>query len=119
MSSFHGKLLYTTKVDGMKSFNSEVNVGVYGIFKSTSASGVWEYYLISYWLKGNDIKLTEDWHTYSMDATYESIMKHAKKVQTVEDGRKLCDEYKSKWVTGSNSTIEHIRDEKLSEILDK
>lgn len=119
MSSYHGRMLYTTKVDSMKSVNSEVNVGVYGIFRSDSGSGSWEYYLVSYKLNGSDIRLTDDWHTYAMEATYDSIKKHSKKVQSIEEGRKMCDDYKCKWISGSNDTLQHKRDEKLTEILDK
>ena len=54
-----------------------------------------------------------------MDATLPNIKSHSKEVSSVEDGRKLCDEFKSKWISGSNNTTEYIRDEKLKEILDK
>jgi predicted DNA-binding protein YlxM (UPF0122 family) len=54
-----------------------------------------------------------------MEATYDSIKKHSKKVQSIEEGRKMCDDYKCKWISGSNDTLQHKRDEKLNEILDK
>ena len=54
-----------------------------------------------------------------MEVTYDAIQKYGKEVQSVEDGRKMCDEYKDKWVSGSNDTLQHKREEKLNEILDK
>ena len=116
----HGKVLYSVKVDGVKSMGDDVNVGVYGIFTSNSGTGRWKYYLISYKTQSNgNLRLTDEWHSYSMEATYDTIQKHAKEVQSVDDGRKMCDEYKDKWVSGSNDTLQHKREEKLNEILDK
>ena len=118
MSTHHGKMLYSTEVDGMKCGNNTIKVGVYGIFTSTPAKGNWEYYLISYIKNGNDIVLTEEWHGYQIDATYLSIIKHSKKVQTLEEGKLICEEYKSKWISGSNDTLQHKRNEKLNDILE-
>jgi hypothetical protein len=116
----HGKMIYNTKVDGMKSMGDDVSVGVYGIFTSNSGTGKWKYYLLSYkTLSNGDLRLTNEWHLYPLEATYDTIQKHAKEVQSVEDGRKICDEYKSKWISGSNDTLQHKREEKLNEILDK
>jgi hypothetical protein len=49
--------------------------------------------------------------------TYESIKNNSKQVSCVEDGQKLCDEYKQRWVTGSNNTVQELRDSKLTKIL--
>ncbi len=54
-----------------------------------------------------------------MEATYDSIQKYAKEIQSLDDGRKACDDYKSKWLSGSNDLLQHKRDEKLNEILNK
>jgi intein/homing endonuclease len=116
MASKKGRILFSTKVE--KYDNPELYVGVYGIFKSTdSATGNWKYYLISYFLKNNSIQLRNEWHPYYMEATYNNIESHSKSVQSVEEGKKICEEYKSKWETGSNDTLQHKRDEKLTEIL--
>ncbi len=118
MSNFHGKILYSTKVDGMKSGGSDVNVGVYGIFESSSGTGKWRYYLLSYKVdSNNNLKLTSEWHSYQLEATYEQIQKYSKTVSSIDEGRKMCDEYKLKWTTGSNDTVQEIREEKLNEIL--
>jgi len=115
----HGKLLYNTKVDGMKSMSEDVNVGVYGIYTSGQGTGKWRYYLISYKQQSNGMRLTDEWHTHGMEATYDSIQKYAKEIQSLDDGRKACDDYKSKWLSGSNDLLQHKRDEKLNEILNK
>jgi intein/homing endonuclease len=116
MTSKNGRLLFSTKVE--KYSNPDLNVGVYGIFESTnSATGRWKYYLISYSLKNNLIQLKSEWRPYYMEATYNNIESHSKSVQSVEEGKKICEEYKSKWETGSNDTLQHKRDEKLTEIL--
>jgi len=117
----HLKILYTTKVDGLTAGGNDVNVGVCGIYKTDSGTGKWKYYLISYVSIQNKTTLivTSVWHPYNMDATLHNIKNHSKEVSSVEDGRKMCDEFKSKWISGSNNTTEYIRDEKLKEILDK
>jgi hypothetical protein len=42
----HGRILYTTKVDNMKSMGDDVNVGIYGIF-TTNNSGKWKLEILS------------------------------------------------------------------------
>ena len=117
MANYHGKLLYSKKVDGMQSSGNDVNVGVYGIFSSNSGAGNWSYYLISYFIRSGEINLTDEWHTWGSKATYEGISKYSKKVISIEEGKIICDEYVLKWITGSNNTIQEIRNEKLNEIL--
>jgi len=115
----HGKLLYSTKVDGMKSANDCIHVGVYGIFNSTPGNGVWRYYLISFTQDavGKIKQLTPEWVGDFFGATIANVIRYSKEIQNLEDGIKACDEYKTKWVTGSNNTVQQKRDEKLTEIL--
>jgi hypothetical protein len=114
----HGRILYTTKVDNMKSMGDDVNVGIYGIFTTNnSGNGNWKYYLISFKKMPGVFKLTSEWHSYQMDVTYDSVEKHAKEISSINDGKKICDDFKMKWTSGSNDTLQHIRDEKLNEIL--
>lgn len=117
----HLKTLYTTKVDGMKAGGHDVSVGVCGIYKTDSGTGKWRYYVISYVSIPNKttLTLTSDWHPYNMDATLQNIRNNSKEVLSIEDGKKLCDDFKSKWISGSNNTTQYIRDEKLKEILEK
>lgn len=115
----HGKLLYSTKVDGMKWGKDDIHVGVYGIFRSDPGKGHWRYYLISFGkdATGQITKFTSEWMGYYCDATMENVSRHAKEISTVEDGIKVCDDYKAKWTSGSNNTTQQKRDEKLQEIL--
>ena len=66
---------------------------------------------------GQITKLTSEWMGYYCDATMENVAKLAKEISTVENGIKVCDEYKIKWTSGSNNTTQQNRDEKLQEIL--
>jgi hypothetical protein len=118
MANTHGKLLYSTKVDGLKSSGQEITVGVYGIFKSQPGSGKWEYFLISYFLnKNGNIELTSDWHNIVHQATYDIIQKYSKSVKDIDEGKKICDEFKLKWISGSNDTIQEVRETKIQKIL--
>lgn len=116
----NGKILYSIKVDGLKSGHDDVYVGVYGVFTTTQGSGQWLYYLVSY---KNDvssslgIRLTPDWHIYSVTATVDVVESQAKKIDSVEAGKQICDDFKSKWISGSNSPIQQRREEKLNTIL--
>jgi hypothetical protein len=80
-------------------------------------NGNWKYYLISFKKMPGVFKLTSEWHSYQMDVTYDSVEKHAKEISSINDGKKICDDFKMKWTSGSNDTLQHIRDEKLNEIL--
>jgi hypothetical protein len=115
----NGKILYSTKVDGLSFQSTEIQVGVYGMFKSTPGKGEWSYYLISFInTKNGSFNLTPHWHSFLIiDVTYESIKNNSKQVSCVEDGQKLCDEYKQRWVTGGNNTVQELRDSKLTKIL--
>jgi len=46
------------------------------------------------------------------------VQKYGKEYTSKEEGIAFIEEYKTKWETGSNSTIEEKRDKKLSQILD-
>ena len=114
----HGKVLYNIDVKGIRN-GKDLTIGVYGIFNTEKV--IWTYFVIS-WVNnaaGNMI-LTDDisylpYSTY--EATYESIRKFGKSVQTVQDGEKYCQEFKMKWESGSNNTTAEMRDKKLDELL--
>ena len=114
----HGKVLYKTDVLGIRN-GKDLPIGVYGLFNTEKV--LWTYYVVS-WInnsKGN-MELTDDICStpYSFyEATYESIRKFGKQVQTVQDGEKYCIEFKMKWESGSNNTTVEMRDKKLDELL--
>ncbi len=56
--------------------------------------------------------------SYNQEATYDSITKYGKKFETKEEGIKFIQDYKIKWETGSNNTIQEVRDQKIDDILE-
>ena len=113
----YGKLLFGKAVnDASNKFSGlkDTSVGVYGIF-DTKGTGKWSYYLISFNSSG---KLTPDWHTFYSDLNVESVIKHSDKVQSMEEGVKICEEFVEKWNSGSNDVLSKRRDDKINTILD-
>ena len=47
-----------------------------------------------------------------------AVQKYGKEYPSLEEGKVFIEEYKTKWETGSNSTLEEKRDKKLSQLLD-
>lgn len=106
-----GRLIYQDKI------KDHPNIGVYGIFNTNKVS--WRYFIISYSSTSNGgLELTGELCSYKQTATFDSIERYGKEVNTVDDGKKFIQNYKIKWETGSNNTTEQIREEKLSNILD-
>jgi hypothetical protein len=62
---------------------------------------------------GCELSLSSEDQIYCL----ENIAKYGRLVQTFEEGRKFCDEFKMKWETGSNNTTSEQRDKKIEEIL--
>ena len=113
-----GKFLHTQKVKDHKSGGNDVDLSVYGVFETTKVE--WKYYVISYYNKPNSsFMLTCDvcGCTYNQEATYDTITRYGKKFETKEEGVKFIQEYKIKWETGSNSTTQEVRDQKIDDIL--
>jgi predicted DNA-binding protein YlxM (UPF0122 family) len=114
-----GKFLYTQKIKDHKSGGNDVDLSVYGVFETVKVE--WKYYVISYYNKPNSsFMLTMDvcGCSYNQEATYDSITKYGKKFETKEEGIKFIQDYKIKWETGSNNTIQEVRDQKIDDILE-
>jgi hypothetical protein len=115
-----GKFLHTEKIKDHKYNGSDVDLSVYGVFETLKTE--WKYYVISYYNKPNSsFILTLDVCTcsFNIEATFDNITKYGKKFETKEDGIKFIQEYKIKWETGSNNTIQEVREQKIDDILDK
>lgn len=113
-----GKFLHTQKIKDHKSGGNDVDLSVYGVFETVKVE--WKYYVISYYNKPNSsFMLTCDvcGCTYNQEATYDTITRYGKKFETKEEGVKFIQEYKIKWETGSNSTTQEVRDQKIDDIL--
>lgn len=93
------------------------NLGVYGIFSTSRVE--WKYYVISYIINSssNKITLTSEICGYTQEATFDSVTRNGKEYKTVDDAKKFIQEYKIKWETGSNSTTQEVRDQKIDDIL--
>ena len=117
MSANRGKILYDIPVNGIRR-STILNIGIYGIFNSSKAH--WTYYIISWFVgQNNQTILGCELSSSSQDQIYclENVLKYGRLVQTFEEGRKFCDEFKMKWETGSNNTTSEQRDKKIEEIL--
>jgi len=108
------KMLFTTKVND---FNN-VELGVYGVFDTEKVE--WKYYVVSYTTStyGNLKMSSEICNSYGeLDSS--SAQRCGKEFKTKEEGINFIEDFKIKWETGSNITIEEKRDQKLKDILDK
>jgi hypothetical protein len=114
-----GKFLHTQKIKDHKSGVNDVDLSVYGVFETAKVE--WKYYVISYYFNkpNSSFMLTCDvcGCTYNQEATYDTITRYGKRFNTKEEGIQFIQEYKIKWETGSNSTTQEVRDQKIDDIL--
>jgi hypothetical protein len=111
------RILYEKDIKDHKDKSGEdVKLGVYGVFDTNAVR--WKYYLISFYVKSNNITMTEDLCVCSSLLNPSSAQSYSKEIESVDEGVKFIDEYKSKWEHGSNDPRDKIRDEKIDEILD-
>ena len=109
--------------DYKKEYNSrgitgeyDVSLSVIGLFDSHKAH--WKYYAVST-LKDNMNKLviTNDLNPgISEPANTDSVKKLGKEFPSEEDATKFISEFKIKWETTSNNSLQEIRDQKLKEL---
>lgn len=106
-----GRILYDSDI------RDHNKLGVYGIFDTKKV--IWEYFVIYYISKNNEITLTAEICTYgNPKPTFDDIKRYGMKVNEIEVGKKFILDYKSKWESGLNVTTQEDRDRKLNEILD-
>ena len=112
------KWLFNTTLKDCKTNGCDTKLGIVGIFDTEKSH--WKYYVVSYYVNSlNDPKTSSDLCGYSgYDLDLNTIQKYGKEYTTKEEGMAFIDEYKTKWETGSNSTLEEKRDKKLSQLLD-
>ena len=109
------KELFSTKIDGYKTGSQEVEFIIAGLFDSIKVH--WDYYLVSTIINQSQRILTNDLSpVFNNVYTTENIKSHGKKFDTLEDGKDYLNIFKIKWETGSNNTIQEIRDKKLEEL---
>jgi hypothetical protein len=112
------KCLFNTTLKDCTTNGCDTKLGIVGIFDTEKSH--WKYYVVSYYINpNNDPKTSSDLCGYSgYDLDLNTVQKYGKEYTTKEEGMDFIDEYKTKWETGSNSTLEEKRDKKLSQLLD-
>lgn len=115
--AFRHKILYSVNPDGLIKDNTQVQLKVFGIFDTYKV--IWKYYTVSVISIGNLYQFTDDICSKNYACTIESIESYAKKFDDIEGAKKYVDDFKLKWETGSNNTIQEVRDQKLKELTDE
>jgi hypothetical protein len=112
------KWLFSTELKDCKTNGCDTKLGIVGIFNTDKV--LWKYYVLSYYVNSdNYYKTSGDLCGYSgYDLDLNMVQKYGKEYTSKEEGIAFIEEYKTKWETGSNSTLEEKRDKKLSQILD-
>lgn len=112
------KWLFNTTLADCKTNGCDTKLGVVGVFDTEKTH--WKYYVVSYYVNSlNDVKTSSDLCGYSgYDLDMTAVQKYGKEYTSLEEGKVFIEEYKTKWETGSNSTLEEKRDKKLSQLLD-
>ena len=88
---------------------------VYGLFDTLKV--YWEYYAVSTGTNGSSLSQHICNTFTSVDES--SIKRYGKLFEYKEDAIKYIDDFKTKWETGSNQTIQEKREEKLNDLLDE
>jgi hypothetical protein len=100
-----GRLLHNEKI------NNHPDIGVYGIFDTDSV--LWKYYVISH----SNSSMTSEICKTNRPISSDSVGLYGKRYNTKEEAIKFINEYKIKWETGSNDSLQELRDGKINEIL--
>ena len=112
------KWLFNTTLKDCKTNTYDTKVGIVGIFDTKKSH--WKYYVVSYYVNhAGDCKTASDLCSYSgYDLDMNAVQEYGKEYPSLEEGKVFIEEYKTKWESGSNSTLEEKRDKKLSQLLD-
>lgn len=111
------RILYKVALKDCQEYGFDVKLATVGIFETDKVS--WKYYVVSYYINSNnDIKTSTDiCGTVGTELTNAAVERYGKSFKTMEECKDFIDTYKIKWESGSNSTLEEKRDQKLNEIL--
>lgn len=104
------KLLYNIDVPDLY-----CKLAVYGIFDTQKVH--WDYYAVSTGTNGRTFS-QHICSTYT-EIDESSIRRYGKAFEYKEDAMKYIDDFKTKWETGSNQTVQEKREEKLNDLLDE
>lgn len=88
---------------------------VYGLFDTQKVH--WTYYAVSTGTNGRT--LSQHICNSFSEVDESNIKRYGKIFEYKEDAIKYIDDFKIKWETGSNQTVQEKRDKKLGDILDE
>ena len=112
------KILKQIKLNGYQRYNNDVELKVVGLFDSVKVH--WTYYLVSFVsANGSDYLTNElkDINSPTGNFTVDNIRVFGIKFDSPEDAEKYMLDFEVKWRTGSNNTMQEVRDQKLKELL--
>jgi hypothetical protein len=120
--SLKSKILYSIDPKDLTrgTGNLQVSLKVVGIFDTHKV--FWTYYAISSVVDlSKSLVLTDEIcsNSLSMPANIDNVRSFGLKYSTLEEAKKYLDEFKIKWETASNNTIQEVRDKKLKELTDE
>ena len=102
-----------TSPSGIK---TNLNLNVYGLFDTISL--IWEYYVLSTITENGNVIVTPDVSKSPKIATAyrEQLETIGIKFPDLESAKKFVNDFKSKWESGCNITLEESRDKKITQI---
>lgn len=99
---------------------SDISLRVVGLFDTIKM--LWTYHVVSTGTWGGKTQLTGDLYPHNMFSssyTVDNVKSYGRKFDTREEADTFVSEFRVKWETASNNTIQEIRDEKLKELTDE
>lgn len=116
LSKCNPKDLHST-IDGV---TSDISLRIVGLFDTIKM--LWTYHVVSTGTWNAKIQLTGDLHPHNMFSnsyTIDNVKSYGRKFDTHKEADDFVTEFRVKWETASNNTIQEIRDEKLKELTDE
>lgn len=114
------KILYSVDPKDYLYNGQQVSLKVIGLFDSIKVH--WAYYSTSIIVDKltNNLKITPDLKSTSAGGSIlcdvNSLQSYGIKFSTPEEAKKYIDDFKTKWESSSNNTIQEERDKKLKEL---
>ena len=111
------KILYSVDPKDYLYLSQQVSLKVIGLFDSIKVH--WNYYATSTIVdkSTNNLKITPDLKsTPTVACDTSNLQSYGIKFSTPEEAKKYIDDFKTKWESSSNNTIQEERDKKLKEL---
>ncbi len=116
------KTLYSVDPkDYLRGNNTQVTLRVIGVFDTSKVH--WVYYAVSTTtsVSTNTLNMTDDIGSGNgiISCNTDCVRAYGVKFADMDSAKKYIDDFKIKWETGSNNTIQEVRDQKLKELTDE